>query len=408
VIKFEFNGKPFDPQNFTETLLKAAMEIFATQLHDKVSAIRHPMTGEFPTVVVSGTSLENMSLRIEGSQELLDLVNERLGTTHKTDSENFPEQMDTPAPKVFLSYAWEDRDLASLIAHTLQSNGIDTWWAEWCISAGDSLRKKIDEGLGNCTHFVVLLTSNSIVKQWVNLEMDAGLMLKLSSQVKFIPLRHQLLAEQLPPLLLGILSPAVDNPEQDISQLINDIHGVTKKPALGKNPNTVGVNQNSSSGYSAAATAIAKVFVLATKLARKFDRSMQLDELTAETGLSKEDVIDGVHELQGMVSIHSRGTTYYPESELFASFDRLWMPWNPSEDGLSLAAGMLNDENFPCSPKEIAERYGWPARRLNPAMAYLVNRKLVHERTCLGTGDWLVTSIGPTDETRRFVKSRHL
>lgn len=406
MIRFEFNGKPFDPKSFTETLLKAAMESVASRLHDKVSAIRHPVTGEFPTVVVSGTSLENMSLRIEGSQELIDLVNERLGTIHDTHSENFPELTETPTPKVFLSYAWEDKNLASQIACALQSNGIDTWWAEWCISAGDSLRQKIDEGLGDCTHFIVVLSPNSIVKPWVNLEIDAGLMLKLSSKAIFIPLRHQLQAEQLPPLLRGMLSPAVDNLEQDINQLINDIHGVTKKPALGKSPKAVGDSRNSSSGYSAAATAIAKVFVLATKLARKFDPWMQLDELIAETGLSREDIIDAVHELQGMVSIHSRGTTYYPESELFASFDKFWMPWDPSEDGLSLAAEMLNDDNFPRSPKEIAERYGWSARRLNPAMAYLVKRKLVRERSGLNNGDWLVISIGPTDETRRFVKSR--
>jgi TIR domain len=405
VIKFEFNGNPFNPQNFTETLLKAAMENIAAQMHDKVSAIRHPVTGEFPTIVVSGTSLENISLRIEGSPELLSLVNERLGTTQNSDSEIDPERVEMTTPRVFLSYAWEDKDVASRIAHALQKNGIDTWWAEWCISAGDSLRQKIDEGLGDCTHFVVLLTSNSIVKPWVNLEMDAGLMLKLQSQVKFIPLRHQLSAEQLPPLLRGMYSPAVENPEQDINQLINDIHGVTKKPALGKAPMAVVDNQFSSTGFSAAANAIAKVFVQATKHAKKFDPWFRIDELTTETGLSREDVIDAVHELQGMVAMHSEGT-YFPESELFATFDRLWMPWNPIEDGLSLAADMLNAEDFPCSPKEIAERYGWDARRLNPAMAYLVNRKLVQERTCLNTGDWLVYTIGPTDETRRFVKGR--
>lgn len=406
MIKLEFNGKPFNPQNFTETLLKAAMESVAEQMHDKVSTIRHPVTGEFPTVVVSGTSLEDMSMRIEGSPELLSLVNERLGVTHDADSGTEPDTIVSTTPKVFLSYAWEDKEVASRIAHALQANGIDTWWAEWCMSAGDSLRQKIEEGLGDCSHFVVLLTTNSISKPWVNLEIDAGLMLKLQSQSKFIPLRYQLSVEQLSPLLRGMLSPSVDAPEQDISQLINDIHGVTKKPALGKAPAVTFLgNQANDSGYSSAANAIAKVFVTSSTHALKFDPWIDIDALTKETGLSEEDVIDAVHELRGMVTVHSAGS-FYPENELFATFDRFWMPWNPKDDALTLAADMHNDSEFPTSPEIIAERYGWEARRLNPAMAYLVNRKLVRDTTCLGSGAWLVTWIQRTDETRRFVKSR--
>ena len=37
-------------------------------------------------------------------------------------------------PKVFLSFAFDDQPLAKRIAHTLQANGIDTWWEEWCIA----------------------------------------------------------------------------------------------------------------------------------------------------------------------------------------------------------------------------------------------------------------------------------
>lgn len=406
MIRLEFNGKPFDPQNFTESLLKAAMESVASEMHDKVSAIRHPVTGEFPTVVVFGTSLDDINMRIEGSPDLLALVNERLGVVTDAVSEGEPELVAHPTPKVFLSYASEDKDTASLIAHRLQANGIDTWWDEWCISAGDSLRQKIDEGLGDCSHFVVLLTPNSIIKPWVNLEIDSGLMLKLKSRAKFIPLRYQLPVEKLSPLLQGMLSPCVDDPERDISQLINDIHGVTKKPALGKSPILSNIKTPSSdSGYSAAANAIAKFFVTSSEHAMKFDPWVDIDDLTKETGLSEEDVIDAVHELRGMITAHSAGR-YYPENELFATFDRFWMPWDPKEDAQTLATDMFNKSDFPTSPELIAAQYAWNARRLNPAMAYLINRKLVRETSCLGSAPWLVTWLERTDETRRFIKSR--
>src|SRR3546814_17275327 len=81
--------------------------------------------------------------------------------------------------------------------------GIDTWWNGWSIAAGDSIRRKLDEGLANCTHFLVLLTPISIAKPWVNEEIDAGFMRKVSRQARFIALRHDLEAEQMPPLLRG-------------------------------------------------------------------------------------------------------------------------------------------------------------------------------------------------------------
>jgi hypothetical protein len=405
MIKLEFNGKPFDPQNFTETILKSAMEAVASEMHDKVSSIRHPVTGEFPTVVVSGTSLDDITMKIEGSPELLELVNVRLGTTNvnATAPEIQPAQL--IAPKVFLSYTSEDKSLASKIAHALQANGIDTWWDEWCITAGDSLRQKIDEGLGNCTHFVVLLTPGSLNKPWVNQEMDSALVLKLKSQVaKFISLRHELSVDQLPPLLQGMHSPSIEDFEQDIHQLVNDIHGITKKPALGPVVLADRTGQGFSSTYSAAANAVAKVFILKTNHARKFDPFLELDEIMKETGLPKDDVEDAIHELKGMVVEHYG--SFYPEDELFVEFDRYWMAWNPKDDALKLATDMVNADDFPKEPEAIAVKYGWSSRRINPAMAYLHNRKLVKGLQCLGGGDCLLIIIERNADTRRFVKSR--
>lgn len=384
--------------------MKAAMEVAAEQLREQIGSIRHPETGEFPTIVVSGTSLSDMKLRVEGSPELLALVEQRTGLG--SDDKGGPSGMDSKeVPKVFLSYAWEDRALAEQIATAMQDNGIDTWWAQWCMSAGDSLRQKIDAGLGDCTHFVVLLTPASLSKPWVNQEMDAGLMLKLQSRVKFIPLRHQLPAEQLPPLLRGMLSPSVEDPARDIGQLINDIHGIAKKPPLGKAPTTVQEAERTSTGYSPAATAIAKLLVESTQHARKFDPMRSIDDLATQTGLSEEDVVDALHEMKGFVTA-SRGRPVYPEDELFVTFDHFWMPWNPAEDALTLASDMLNDETFPTTPADIGKRYDWEARRLNPAMAYLGNRNLVRSLKAMNGGPWLVVHIQKTDDTRRFVKGR--
>lgn len=402
MIKFELNGRPFNPKSFQEQIMKQVMDAAAEQLRERVGAIRHPETGEFPTIVVSATSLEDMKLRIEGSPELLALVNARLGITAQTEDVDLPAE--TLIPKVFLSYTWDDSDLARQIAESLMANGIDTWWDKWCISAGDSFRQKIDEGLDDCTHFLVLLTPNSLTKPWVNQEMDAGLMRKLNAKSKFIPVRYQVSPTQLPALLTGMHSPEIVNPTDDIQQLINDIHGISKKPALGKPPAALG-NKELKTGYSAAANTIAKIFVEHTQHALKFDPQMSMDGLVELSGLTRDDVADAIHELSGMVTMRYEDCIH-PEEALFVAFDSFWKDWNPADDALKIAADMLNDPEYPTDLAQVAARYQWDARRLNPAVSYLSARKLIRSLQSIGCGFWVSADISKTDETRRFVKSR--
>lgn len=405
MIKLEFNGKPFDPRSFEEQLMQQAMEVAAAHIHEQIASIRHPETGEFPTVVVSATSLEDMKVRVEGSPELLELVSQRLGVSNEEEQADM--QTSDVTPRVFLSYTWDDSELAGKIVHALMANGIDTWWDKWCIGAGDSFRQKIDEGLEGCTHFIVLLTPNSMSKPWVNQEMDAGLMRKLQAKSKFIPVRHNVSAAQLPPLLSGMNAPEIINPEADIQQLINDIHGVSKKPPLGQPPTAVSENKYFKTGYSAAANSVASFFVEKTHAARTLDPQASFDDLMDATGLTRDDVVDAIHELSGMVSSRY-GEIVYPEETLFATFDQYWKGWNPADDALKLASDMVNDPNFPATPSEIGELYEWAARRLNPAIAYLENRKLIRSLRAMDGRDWIAVQIRRTEDTRRFVKSRSL
>lgn len=210
--------------------------------------------------------------------------------------------------------------------------------------------------------------------------------------------------EQLPALLSGMYAPEIVNMDSDIQQLVNDIHGISKKPVLGQPPAAV-VGKTLGTGYSAAANAIAKFFVENTKVARKFDPQTSFDDLMEATQLSRDDVIDAVHELSGMVS-SSYSEIVYPEDELFSTFDQYWKNWCPADDALRLASDMVNDPNFPVEPSRISAMYEWSARRLNPAIAFLENRKLIRSLKAMDGSDWISFRVSKTDETRRFVKSR--
>ncbi|MBS1138751.1 MAG: hypothetical protein H6R13_204 [Proteobacteria bacterium] len=157
--------------------------------------------------------------------------------------------------------------------------------------------------------------------------------------------------------------------------------------------------------FAGADTALAKFFVETTKEARKLDPCIELDELASKLSLSEEDVEDAVFELKGLVTKHQL-ELIYPEEELFVRFDKFWMGWDPAEDALRVASGLVNDENFPCEPSEIDAIVGWGPRRLNAAIAFLVGRSLIKDVRAMDGGPWLAVHLMKTDATRRFVKSR--
>lgn len=396
-----FNGKPFNPEDFERAMQRKAVELVVAQVRERFATIRHPTTGEFPVLYAVGETLEELTMRLEASPQLIEIVKQQ------TQGEDLNVELvpKGSTPQVFLSYAFEDKELAGRIAQALQAQGIDTWWAGWCMVAGDSLRQRIDQGLAGCTHFVVLLTPNSIDKPWVKQEMDAGLVRTLNAQAVFIPLRHQLSPRELPPLLSGLLSPEVNAQADDIQQLINDIHGIAKKPPVGPAPAAAQKANATASRFSAAALAVAELFVRGSTRGLSHDPQLQLEDIRTNTGLSTDDITDALHELGALVQQRFHGSTW-PRALLFAELDEHFMPWKPESDALKLAADMVNDPGFPQAPSEIAQRYGWQPRRLNPAIAWLVARDLVRAHEGAGTAPWACFSIGKTDATRRFVKGR--
>ncbi len=385
--------------------MQAVLENLEAQIREKLGSIRDPETGAFPTVVMRGDSLDNLQMHVEGSPELIALVRERMAS--EDDDETMPEVVAAEGtPRVFLSYTSDDAALAERIATALQAGGIETWWDKWCITAGDSLRQKIDEGLGDCTHFLVLLTPQSVGKPWVNQEMDAGLVRKLSNKCRFLPVRHKLPPKDLPPLLSGMHAPEI-SADEDITQLINDIHGISRKPKLGPRPHAQAAEVKTLTGYSAAANTIARYFVENTQYGRFGDPIIDVEPLAEKTGLTIDDTKDALFELSAFfkdVKIHA-----LVKASLFTEFDRHWKPWDPRKDALKLAADIMNDPELPADSKAIAERYGWEPRRLNPAANYLFERGLLQDYKVLGNPEFeLHRIVGKTDELRRFLKGRQL
>lgn len=398
---FEFNGKKINANDLSAHFTNGVTQHVKQEFGERFRSICHPKSREFPTVVVYGSSLSDLSLKIEGSEELIAHIKSKL-PEEETSHVHFVARRKILTPKVFLSFGWEDHSLAGKIAHELMSQGVDTWWADWEIKSGDSIRQRIDEGLGRCTHFLVLLSPNSIDKPWVKEEMDAGFMRMLDNACTFLPLRYNLSHEKLPPLLKGRLSPEVSD-DMELTQLINDIHGISRKPPLGKSP----IDQDLPNiGFSIAATTIAKAFCSESEHGSSNDPSLSMEELLEKTGLSRDDVVDALYELRNFIK--DDHYSVIPAKEIFVEFDKAFMDWDPEKDALRIASSLVNDKNFPTNVPQMAEKFGWTSRRMNPAINYLTGREICRNTEICGCYPWEQPYLqeNKSGSLRRFVKSR--
>src|SRR6266446_1181004 len=107
---------------------------------------------------------------------------------------------------LFLSHAREDKEtIARPLYAALIGEGVSVWFDEAVLRLGDSLRRKIDEGLARCRYGVVILSPRFLSKDWPQRELD-GLVARetASGEKAILPIWHELDRETLlrysPPL----------------------------------------------------------------------------------------------------------------------------------------------------------------------------------------------------------------
>jgi hypothetical protein len=76
-------------------------------------------------------------------------------------------------PDVFLSYAREDRERASVLARALESHGWSVWWDRKMV-AGEAFDETIERQLVTANSVVVLWSEHSISSEWVRNEAAAA------------------------------------------------------------------------------------------------------------------------------------------------------------------------------------------------------------------------------------------
>lgn len=109
-----------------------------------------------------------------------------------------PYERSTENYDVFISHASEDKDdVARPMAEALQSHGLKVWYDEFTLRIGDSLRRKIDEGLANSRVGLVILSPAFLGKGWTNHELDGIVTRSVTGEQVLLPIWHKLSKQEV-------------------------------------------------------------------------------------------------------------------------------------------------------------------------------------------------------------------
>ncbi|MGB4701774.1 MAG: DUF1883 domain-containing protein [Syntrophomonadaceae bacterium] len=99
----------------------------------------------------------------------------------------------TPEYDVFISHASEDKDdVVRPLAVALKEKGISVWYDEFELRIGDSLRRKIDQGLANSRFGIVIISKDFIKKGWTQYELDGIITKAVSGEQIILPIWHNI------------------------------------------------------------------------------------------------------------------------------------------------------------------------------------------------------------------------
>jgi hypothetical protein len=89
---------------------------------------------------------------------------------------------------LFVSYSQNDRPLVTRFAEDLRARKVSLWYDRWEMRPGDTLRERISDGIARARTFMVLLTPASLGSDWVNYELNVGMLREIEgARLRVVP-----------------------------------------------------------------------------------------------------------------------------------------------------------------------------------------------------------------------------
>jgi hypothetical protein len=315
-------------------------------------------------------------------------------------------------PRAFISYAHEDKDLAIELAGELTKNGVDPWIDTWEIGAGDSLIEKVfEEGLKDCSVFVIILSPASVRSSWVKQELDVAVVNRIRRLTQVIPV----VAEECEiPMALRALRwvRIMDGLETVVREIVDAAYKRSpQKPLIQPPPDRVRKLIPPQFGFSQEATTVGAAIVKSLDVSQTSQHFYEGQALESELDLTPEQINDAAEELaaRGLVKLHKFfGTGHFnfgliePTYALYYTFaEYLKDKFDPEKDTKQVAAALASRSR--ADGELLSKDLDLPPVRVNFAVAYLADYGIAKVYKEFGTAPYDFSFAVATGATRRFV-----
>lgn len=146
-----------------------------------------------------------------------------------------PDVMGGQTWDVFISHASEDKDaIARPLADALRLLGVTVWLDEVEMKIGDSLRRKIDQGIRASRFGLVIFSGAFFAKGWTQYELDGLVTRSVAGEQNLLPIWHGITQQEVREQSASLadkfaLSTSVLTPEEiahEISEVVLEARGI--------------------------------------------------------------------------------------------------------------------------------------------------------------------------------------
>jgi hypothetical protein len=214
----------------------------------------------------------------------------------------------------FICHASEDKsDFVDPFARRLRDSGLSVWYDVFSLKVGDSLRRKIDEGLTKSRYGIVVLSKLFFSKEWPQNELD-GLMGKEVAGTKVIlPIWHNITADEVrakSPILAGRVAAKSEHGLEKVISEIREAMGIsyveTAANASAKQPLNLRLEFRGEHPEGPSLWVTSSRNIIATQLDYLDDRDVRVASERLETGGQDFDIPIRHHELVKISSMKPR------------------------------------------------------------------------------------------------------
>jgi TIR domain len=111
----------------------------------------------------------------------------------------------------------------------MRESGLSVWYGVFSLKLGDSLRKKIDEGLAKSRYGIVVLSKHFFSKEWPQNELDGLMSREIAGTKVILPIWHNITAEEVrnnSPILAGRVAAKSEHGLEEVISEVREAMGL--------------------------------------------------------------------------------------------------------------------------------------------------------------------------------------